>query len=118
MPKELLYIWIILLVAAGFVMLVFMVERFLAPSVKSTIKADPYECGVPIIGQPWVKTSIRYYIFALLFLIFDIETVFMFPWAVVFHKLGLLGLIEMGVFIAILLVGYAYVWKKGALEWE
>jgi len=117
MPTELLYIWIFMLVAAGFVMLIFMVERFLAPSVKSEIKSDPYECGVPIIGQPWVKTSVRYYIFALLFLIFDIETVFMFPWAVAFNQLGLLGLIEMLIFILILLLGLFYPWKKGVLRW-
>ena len=81
-------------------------------------KLLPYESGSPLFMDARVQFPMRYYIIAMLFVIFDIEIVFMFPWAVVFKKLGLLGLIEMGVFIAILVVGYWYVWKKGALEWD
>ena len=81
-------------------------------------KLLPYESGSPLFSDARVQFPMRYYIIAMLFVIFDIEIVFMFPWAVVFKKLGLLGLIEMGVFIAILVVGYWYVWKKGALEWD
>ena len=117
MPTELLYILAFAFVAAGFGLAVFFVERFLAPSVASKVKADPYECGVPSIGQPWVRIHIRYYIFALLFLIFSIETIFMFPWAVAFNQLGLFGLVEMFIFILILLLGLFYPWKKGVLTW-
>ncbi len=81
-------------------------------------KLMPYESGNPPVGEPRERFSVKYYIIAMLFIIFDIEGVFMIPWAVVFKRLGMFGLIEMGVFIAILLIGLAYVWKKGALEWE
>lgn len=81
-------------------------------------KLLPYESGSPLFMDARIQFPMRYYIIAMLFVIFDIEIVFMFPWAVVFQKLGLLGLIEMGVFIAILVVGFWYVWKKGALEWD
>jgi NADH-quinone oxidoreductase subunit A len=84
--------------------------KFVRPNRPYRAKMAPYESGSPLFQ--------RYYIIAMLFVIFDIEIVFMFPWAVVFTKLGLLGLVEMAVFIAILVVGFWYVWKKGALEWE
>ena len=77
-----------------------------------------YECGMPPVGSAHEQFSIKFYIIAMLFIVFDIEVVFMYPWAVMFKRLGLFGFMEMGVFILILLVGYAYVWKKGALEWE
>ncbi|RMH38267.1 MAG: NADH-quinone oxidoreductase subunit A [Nitrospirae bacterium] len=81
-------------------------------------KLLPYESGSPLFMDARVQFPMRYYIIAMLFVIFDIEIVFMFPWAVVFHKLGIVGLIEMGVFIAILVVGFWYAWKKQALEWD
>ena len=81
-------------------------------------KLLPYESGSPLFMDARVQFPMRYYIIAMLFVIFDIEVVFLFPWAVVFQKLGLLGLIEMGVFLAILVVGFWYTWKKGALDWE
>jgi NADH-quinone oxidoreductase subunit A len=73
---------------------------------------------MPPVGSARERFSIKFYIIAMLFIVFDIEVVFMYPWAVMFKRLGLFGFVEMGVFILILLVGYAYVWKKGALEWE
>jgi NADH-quinone oxidoreductase subunit A len=73
---------------------------------------------MPPIGSARERFPIKFYIIAMLFIVFDIETVFMYPWAVVFRQLGMFGFVEMGVFIAILVVGYAYVWRKGALEWE
>ena len=76
-----------------------------------------YESGVDPVGSGWSQSQIRYYIYALLFVMFDVEAVFMFPWAVIFDRLLLFGLIEMLVFIAILVVGYYYAWQKGALEW-
>ena len=81
-------------------------------------KLAPYESGSPLFSDARVQFPIRYYIIAMLFVIFDIEIVFMFPWAVAFKKLGLVGLVEMIVFIGILVVGFWYAWKKGALEWD
>ncbi|NOY98561.1 MAG: NADH-quinone oxidoreductase subunit A [Chloroflexi bacterium] len=81
-------------------------------------KAMPYESGMVPIGAGTRRMPVRYYLVAVLFILFDIEVIFFLPWAVVFRKLGLFGLVEMIVFIVILLVGYVYAWKKGALEWE
>ncbi len=81
------------------------------------VKLEPYECGIEPVTDARDRYSIRYYLVAMLFVIFDVETVFMFPWAVIFNKLLLFGLIEMVVFIFILVVGYYYAWQKGALEW-
>jgi NADH-quinone oxidoreductase subunit A len=88
------------------------------PKRKSTAKAQPYESGMVAIGPGTRRMPVRFYLIAVLFILFDIEVVFFLPWAVVFRKLGLFGLLEMAVFIVILLVGYVYAWKKGALEWE
>lgn len=81
-------------------------------------KLATYECGEVPIGDSWIKFNIRFYIIALIFLIFDVEVVFLFPWAVVFEKLGLFAFVEMVIFLAILLIGYAYVWVKGDLDWD
>ncbi|HLB95103.1 MAG TPA: NADH-quinone oxidoreductase subunit A [Nitrospiria bacterium] len=81
-------------------------------------KLTPYESGAVPFSDARIPFPMRYYIIAMLFVIFDIETVFLYPWAVVYNQIGLFGLIEMAVFILILLVGYVYAWKKGALEWE
>ena len=90
----------------------------LRPSRPYRAKLLPYESGSPLFMDARVQFPMRYYIIAMLFVIFDIEVVFLFPWAVVFKKLGLLGLIEMGMFLAILIVGFWYAWKKGALDWD
>ncbi len=81
-------------------------------------KLTTYECGEIPVGDSWVRFNIRFYVVALIFLIFDVEVVFLFPWAIVFQKLGMYAFIEMVVFLAILLVGYAYVWLKGDLDWD
>ena len=88
------------------------------PKRKSKVKDEPYESGIPPIGPGTRRMPVRFYLIAVLFILFDIEVVFFLPWAIVFRQLKVFGLIEMAVFIAILLVGYAYAWKKGALEWE
>ena len=80
-------------------------------------KLMPYECGIDPIRQAHERFSVRYYVVAMLFLIFDVETIFLFPWAVVYGQLALFGLIEMLIFIGILVVGYYWAWRKGALEW-
>ncbi|MBI5933133.1 MAG: NADH-quinone oxidoreductase subunit A [Chloroflexi bacterium] len=88
------------------------------PKRKSQVKNEPYESGMPVIGAGTRRMPVRFYLIAVLFILFDIEVVFFLPWAVVFRQLKIFGLIEMAVFIIILLVGYVYAWKKGALEWE
>jgi NADH-quinone oxidoreductase subunit A len=88
------------------------------PKKESAAKAMPYESGMSPYGEGTRRMPIRFYLIAVLFILFDIEVVFFLPWAVVFRQLGLFGLIEMIIFIVILLVGYVYAWKKGALEWE
>jgi len=88
------------------------------PRKQSEAKAMPYESGMNPYGEGTRRMPIRFYLIAVLFILFDIEVVFFLPWAVVFRQLGLFGLLEMVIFIGILLVGYVYAWKKGALEWE
>jgi NADH-quinone oxidoreductase subunit A len=88
------------------------------PKKSTDKKSMPYESGMNPIGPGTRRIPVRFYMVAVLFILFDIETIFLLPWAIVFRKLGMFGLSEMVVFIAILLVGYFYAWKKGALEWE
>lgn len=87
------------------------------PSKPHPDKASPYECGERAIGTSWVRFNIRFYVIALLFIIFDVEILVLFPWAVVYKELGIISFIEMLVFIGLLLVGLAYLWKKGDLDW-
>ena len=88
------------------------------PRKKKRGKADPYECGVPMLSDTKDRLSVHFYLVAILFILFDIETVFLIPWAVLYRSLGVPGLIEMGIFLAVIVFGLAYVWKRGALEWE
>jgi len=88
------------------------------PRKQSEAKASPYESGISPFGEGTRRMPVRFYMVAVLFILFDIEVVFFLPWAVTFRQLGIFGLIEMVIFIVILLVGYFYAWKKGALEWE
>ena len=90
----------------------------LRPNRPDPSKLSPYECGCPPVGDARERFSVHFYIIAMIFVLFDLEAVFMYPWAINYIKLGLFGFVEMLVFIFILLVGYFYVWKKGALEWD
>lgn len=81
-------------------------------------KMDPYECGVPVQGATRERFSVRFYLVAIMFILFDIETVFLIPWAVLYTKLGVFGLLEIGIFFAVLGFGLAYLWKRGGLEWD
>ena len=92
--------------------------ELLGPKKRSKVKEEPYESGIVPFGPGTRRMPVRFYLIAVLFILFDIEVIFFLPWAVVFRQLGLFGLAEMGVFVAILLIGYVYAWKKGALEWE
>lgn len=89
------------------------------PYKPNAVKYELYECGVQPIGPTrWIQFNFRYYMYALLFVVFDVETVFMYPWAIHFNKLGLFAFVEMLIFVLILVIGLAYAWRKRALEWE
>lgn len=92
-------------------------SRLVAPHRPSARKEETYECGEETIGSSWVQFNVGYYLFGLMFLIFDVEAAFLFPWAVVLREIGVVGLIEAGIFILILIAGLIYAWRKGALEW-
>ncbi len=108
---------VFLAVAVGFVVFSLVASRLIQPRHQTPGKLVNYECGEVPEGSPWVRFNIRFYMVALAFIIFDVETVFLFPWAVVYRKLGLFAFVEMMIFVAILLVGLAYLWAKGDLEW-
>jgi NADH-quinone oxidoreductase subunit A len=91
--------------------------RLLRPFRPHQNKLSPYECGVEPMGDARERFSVRFYIIAILFVIFDVETIFLFPWAVIYGRLALFGFVEMMIFLGILIIGFFYVWKKGALEW-
>jgi NADH-quinone oxidoreductase subunit A len=106
------------LVALGFVGLVMGVTHWMGPHHKSKTKLETFECGIDVQGNARTPFSIKYFLVAILFVLFDVEVIFMYPWAVNFRQLGLLGIIEMFSFIAVFLVGFFYIIKKGALKWE
>jgi NADH-quinone oxidoreductase subunit A len=110
-------ILLFILVAIGFAVATLWFAWALAPSRFNRIKLEPYECGIEPVTDARDRYSVRYYLVAMLFVIFDIETVFLFPWAVILDELLLFGLIEMLVFLGILIIGYFYAWRRGALEW-
>ena len=116
--SEYLGILLLLGLAAVIGIALLVLGRLIGPRSLERDKLAPYECGFEAFEDARAKFDVRYYLMAILFVVFDLEIAFMFPWAVVFRTLGLVGLIEMGLFITLLLVGFAYVWKKGALEWE
>ena len=118
MLQDYLPIAVLILIATGLAGLVVLLGHLFGPRRPTARKSQPYESGMRPIGPGTRRMPIRFYLVAVLFILFDIEIVFFFPWAVVFKKLGLFGLVEMLIFILILLVGYIYAWKKGALEWE
>ena len=90
----------------------------LGPKRPSPVKAEPFECGVVPFSLPSGRVAIKFYMTAILFIVFDVELVFLYPWAVVYNALGVVGLIEMGLFLAILMVGFFYAWDNGALDWQ
>jgi len=91
---------------------------FVAPRSSNLQKAEPYECGIPTEGLTWLQFNVGYYLFAIIFLVFDVESVFIFPWAVVMKELGMVAFIEIIIFFFVLGLGLLYAWKKGALKWE
>lgn len=114
--------YIPILMLTGFVIAnaigMLVLSHLVSPQRPTPVKRAPYESGMPALGSTRERFSVKFYLVAMLFIVFDIETVFMIPWAVAFRQLGLFGLVEMGVFILILAIGFIYIWKRGALEWE
>lgn len=117
---ELSYLLILLLLIGAILFAVapLIIAGILGPKKRSKIKNATYECGLESKGDPWVQFKVQYYIFALVFVIFDLETVFLFPWAVAFNSLGAFAFVEMLIFIAILAAGLLYAWGKGVLDWK
>ena len=110
---------VIVFALAGVVVLALLfIAQKVGPKSLNEAKAEPFESGNPPKGDARLRFSVRFYLVAMLFLIFDLEVVFLYPWAIYFRQLGLSGLVHMGIFLAILTIGYVYVWKKGALEWD
>lgn len=114
------YIGIVALFAVGFltVGMLLVVSRALGARRRTSAKDAPYESGVDPLGDTRHRSSVKFYLVAMLFIVFDIEVVFLFPWAVIFRELGLLGLVEMAIFLSVLCVGLMYAWYKGALDWD
>lgn len=111
-------ILMMVIVAIGFAVFTLVASHFLGTRVNDPAKLSPYECGITPTGTARERFHTRFYLVAMLFIVFDIETVFLYPWAIVFKQLRIFGLIEMAVFVGILLLGLVYVWGKGALEWD
>lgn len=108
----------VLLTGIAFVGIVVALAQLIAPRSFNAQKDEAYECGIPTRGRSWMQFRVGYYLFAILFLMFDVETVFLFPWAVVVQDLGIYGLVSIIFFLVVLVLGLVYAWRKGALEWK
>jgi len=112
-------LFLVVLATAIFLVLAALVmAQLLAPKSWNSLKGQPYECGIPTRGASWMQFRVGYYLFAILYLVFDVETVLLFPWATVMKSLGVQGLISVLFFIVVLFLGLAYAWRKGALVWK
>ncbi|UCH79629.1 MAG: NADH-quinone oxidoreductase subunit A [Nitrospiraceae bacterium] len=117
-PTDYFPVAIVILIATLIGLGTLLLGLVVRPRRPYTQKLSPYESGNPPVGEPRTEFSVKFYIIAMLFVVFDVEAVFLYPWAVAYDKLGMFGFVEMMLFIFILLVGYVYVWKKGAFNWE
>ncbi len=108
----------VLLTAVVLVVGAYVIAKLIGPRSYNPVKGQPFECGIPTRGSSWMPVSIGYYLFAILFLVFDIETVFLYPWAVVVKQLGIAALVSVAFFLLVLIFGLAYAWRKGVLEWK
>ena len=118
MLDEFSFIGILLVVAASFSAIALIAAWLIRPKRPNSIKAETYECGMETVGDTWVQFKVQYYVYALVFLIFDVEIIFLYPWAVAFDRLDLLGVIAGVLFIFLLGDGLLYAWRKGALKWN
>ena len=109
---------VVILTAIALVAVALGIANAISPRSFNPQKGEAYECGIPTRGKSWMQFKVGYYLFAILFLMFDVETVFLFPWAVVVQDLGVYGLVSIFFFLVILVLGLAYAWRKGALEWK
>lgn len=112
-----LYVWLFIAAGGALVVLILLFSKLINPQHPSPEKLAPYECGIEPVGNPWQPFAVRYYIVGLLFLIFDVELVFLFPWALALTKLGGEAFVAVLVFVGVLAFGMLYEWRKGALEW-
>ena len=108
----------VLITAVVLVVAAYVIAKLIGPRSYNPVKGEPFECGIPTRGSSWLPMHVGYYLFAILFLVFDIETVFLYPWAVVAKELGYFALVSIGFFLVVLVLGLAYAWRKGALEWK
>lgn len=108
---------VLIIAAVAFAGIAMLVSKLVLKATTNKQKGEPYECGIPTQGKTWVQLNVGYYLFALIFLVFDVELVFLYPWAVVAKKMGWVALIEISVFLFILFMGFLYAHKKGALKW-
>lgn len=108
----------VILTAVVLVVGAYVIAKFIGPRSYNKLKGEPFECGIPTRGSSWLPVSIGYYLFAILFLMFDVETLFLYPWAVVVKDFGTMALVSIGFFLLVLVFGLAYAWRKGALEWK
>lgn len=118
-----IYMYFILLVtvlitAVFLVVAAFVIAKLIGPRTYNKVKGEPFECGIPTHGSSWIPVHVGYYLFAILFLVFDVETVFLYPWAVVVKEFGVMAMVSIGFFLLVLVFGLAYAWRKGALEWK
>jgi len=117
MPQNYVPIFLFLAVVGTLIPVTLLVARIIRTQSPNRVKLSPYECGIDPHGDSRGRYTVRFYIIAILFVIFEVETIFLFPWAVKFKALGVFGLVEMLIFLGILLAGFIWIWKKGALEW-
>ena len=117
MLNDWLFIGVFLVLAPIFPILALLIPRIIAPRKPNQLKNDTYECGIETVGESWVQFHVQYYVYALVFLVFDVELVFLFPWAAAFNQLPLFAVLEGVLFIMILVAGLLFAWRKGALEW-
>jgi NADH-quinone oxidoreductase subunit A len=117
MVNDWIYIGLFLLISLFLPTVAIMIAGLVSPKKPNKIKNSAYECGIETVGDSWVQFKVQYYIYALIFLVFDVETVFLYPWAVAYRQLTLLAVFEAVVFLLILAGGLLYAWKKGALQW-
>ena len=108
----------VIVTAITLVVAAYAIAKLIGPRSYNKVKGEPYECGIPTRGSSWLPVSIGFYLFAILFLMFDVETVFLYPWAVVVKDFGAMALLSIGFFLVVLVLGLAYAWRKGALEWK
>jgi len=118
MPIDYLPILVMVIVAFAFAAIALTISGMTGPRHPNASKLSPYESGMPPFGSARRRISIKYYLTAVLFILFDIEIIFFYPWAVLFRQLQLFGLIEMVIFVIVLLVGYVYIWRKGGFDWD